>query len=490
MSKKAATAGRGLDLKPVNMRWRALLILALWLGFWALSLGLIAILFWLPYSQSEHQGIQLSGFIAIVAGLSLAWSLRPRWQLQRNEEEELKKHILNRREVAGLYQLVEAIGKKLHMEMPVDIYLVNNATAFIHPKRGWFGRIKRLRVGLGLPLLMTLSERELGSVLAHEFGHFIGGDLGLGPWVYRTRTNLGNAIYELEDSLFLFDLLFHAYGRWFLRMSAGISRVQEYQADAVAVQCFGARASARALEKVYLIAPIWQAYLDHEFYPALQRGAKLPLIEGYRRFCQPGVRRPEVQESIDHADERTVSDYDTHPSLLERVRAMGPEVQTGIPPLADCYQFFGGEAELEKIWYRRYAEYEKKNEIVAQSWEQFAAQTLAPQITHRFADSWMSPRQLTLDSLTTLATDTQELWHRLRPDNLSLLSSMGKHRYVMEILEEWIIASLLHNGFKMRINPGQYLEMVRDSIVVQPARLLSMAEQGKIPREILRRYMQ
>ena len=49
-------------------------------------------------------------------------------------------------------------------------------------------------LGAGLPLLAWLSRSELESVIAHEFGHHVSGDLALGPWVHRTRRTIGGAL--------------------------------------------------------------------------------------------------------------------------------------------------------------------------------------------------------------------------------------------------------------------------------------------------------
>ena len=47
---------------------------------------------------------------------------------------------------------------------------------------------------VGLPLLHLVSERGLRAVIAHEFGHYAGGDTKLGPWIHRTRAAIGRTI--------------------------------------------------------------------------------------------------------------------------------------------------------------------------------------------------------------------------------------------------------------------------------------------------------
>ena len=56
---------------------------------------------------------------------------------------------------------------------------------------GVMGAGSRRVMGVGLPLLDLLTVPQFRAVLAHEFGHFVGGDTRLGPWIYKTRAAIG-----------------------------------------------------------------------------------------------------------------------------------------------------------------------------------------------------------------------------------------------------------------------------------------------------------
>jgi Zn-dependent protease with chaperone function len=460
---------------------RAVLVLALWAGFWLLALTLILFLLWIPFIQLQTH-MELSGFVALGAAFTLAWALRPR---SKNKQDG-KAEPLSRERAQALYKMVERIGRKLGVLAPVEIHLVGTATAFISAKRNWLGRVTHLQVGLGLPLLGTLTEAELGSVIAHEFGHFVGGDLSLGPWVYRTRLALAHTVNELDDSMFFLDILFRGYFTWFLRLSSQVSRQQEYWADATAARCFGIPATRAALEKIHLIDPMWSSYLDHELGPAIGRGARLPIFAGFKRFCQAGLRREVVQQAIDwsklHSDEYRITDqFDSHPSLSDRVAALVPGSKPGLPPPAQCFALLGGEAATEALWYDS-LELEKARET---DWDRFGAEILQVQVCERFAGSWMDPQQLSLDQLPATVNDLDGLWKRLKPEGVSFLSRGGKHNHVLEILEEWLIACLCHNGFVPQVLPGQELLLQRTLADgtrqgVQPAKLLAQAQAGTL----------
>ncbi|MCH8620846.1 M48 family metallopeptidase [Undibacterium sp. TS12] len=470
--------------RPGNLTQRAFLVVALWLGFWILALGLVAGLAWIPLAQINHRStIEFSGIVAGIAALTLAYTLRPR-RKEKKSGESVKP--LSRDTAAPLYAMVERIGKELGVSATVNIHLIGGATAFISGNKNWLGRIKSLEVGLGLPLLGTLSEAELGSVIAHEYGHFVAGDLSLGPWVYRTRISIARTVTDLDDSMFFLDILFRWYGKWFLRLSAAVSREQEYAADATAAKKFGPVATRSALEKVHLISPLWSSYLDYELGPALNRGARMPIFEGFRRFCKPGIRRAEIQEAIHYAEAHESSEYDTHPSMEERVAAVVPGARPGMPPLAQCLHLLGGEQQTEDAWYSLF----EVEQLTVSDWDNYAADVMQAINKKRFEGSWMDPKVLPLSELKNLALDPDSLWDRLRPEGVSFLSRLGKRQYVLEIMEAWISACLTQYGYRASLIPGQALVMTRADGSVQPATLLQTALLGHSNLDDLKRMEQ
>lgn len=461
---------------------RAVLVLALWLGFWILALGLVGALIWIPLAQIAYRSsVELSGGVAGLAGLTLAYALRPR---RRDPGGAKVIHPLSRETAQPLYALVSRVGADLGTVAPVNIHLMGESSAFIYGKRNWFGKLQSLEVGLGLPLVGSMSEAELGSVIAHEFGHFVAGDLSLGPWVYRTRNAIARTVTDLDDSLFFLDILFRSYGQWFLRLSASVSRAQEYAADAIAAKAFGAVVTGNALKKVHLIAPFWSSYFHLDLVPALNRGARLPIFEGFRQFCKATERRADVQEAIRRAEVATVSEYDTHPSLAERLAALMPDVAPSPPPLADCFALLGGEAAAEQAWYALFA----LEDALVCDWPRFGPDLLQAQVAARFAGSWMDPDQLPLSELVPMAGELDELWTRLRPDSVSFLSRQGKRDHITRILDEWIIACLVKRGFAVTVSPGQPLRMDRDGTTVEPSALLGAALASTLTLEELAEF--
>ncbi len=208
--------------------------------------------------------------------------------------------------------------------MPDDIYLTLEANAAVTQA----SRTRRVLI-VGVPLLHILSERELRGVIAHEFGHYSGGDTRLGPWIYRTRETIGRTIGQLssEDddeswSQRAVRQPFIWYGHAFLRITAAISRRQEFAADACAVRSVGRAAHVAALERIHAYAPGFDAYWQQEVIPVLQAGRRPPVSEGFRRFITHESADRAAKEQLAIMREEATDPYDSHPSLPERIAAV------------------------------------------------------------------------------------------------------------------------------------------------------------------------
>ena len=150
---------------------RAMLMVVLWLGFWLLAAGLVIGLLAIPVAQLHFRDtIDLSGILAGCAGITLAYSLRPR--RAGSAAADVVPTPLRPDEAPQLFQFIEGVARKVGVNAPFEVHLVTTATAFIRAERTWNGRVKTLSIGIGMPLFVWLSEAELGAVIAHEFGHF------------------------------------------------------------------------------------------------------------------------------------------------------------------------------------------------------------------------------------------------------------------------------------------------------------------------------
>jgi heat shock protein HtpX len=95
--------------------------------------------------------------------------------------------------------VIREVARAAGQPMSSEVYLVPERNAFVTQRGGIMGFFSRRVFGLGLPLLRTLDADQMRAVLAHEFGHFHGGDTKLGLWIYKTRSAIGRTLHALEQ---------------------------------------------------------------------------------------------------------------------------------------------------------------------------------------------------------------------------------------------------------------------------------------------------
>ena len=269
---------------------------------------------------------------ALFLGGSILWAIVPR--RLKFEAPGLK---VTETEQPELLALVRAEAEAAGEPMPDDVYLTLEANAAVTQA----SRSRRVLI-IGVPLLHILSERELRGVIAHEFGHYSGGDTKLGPWIFRTRETIIRTVQQLSDAdgdegwtQKLVRQPFIWYAKAFLRITAKISRQQEFAADRRAVASAGRAAYAAGLERVHAYGPAFDSYWGGEVAPLLDRGHRPAISDGFSRF----IAHQNVAEAADTHLERLRDEetdpYDSHPSLPERLAAI-EALPAGDPDDSPC----------------------------------------------------------------------------------------------------------------------------------------------------------
>jgi Zn-dependent protease with chaperone function len=224
-----------------------------------------------------------------------------------------------------LHDLISGEARACGERPPDEVYVTLEVNAAVMEA----GRRRRRVMIVGLPLLHILSARGLRSVMAHEFGHYAGGDTRLGPWIYRTRETIGRTIGHLSDadggesfSQRLVRLPFLWYGKAFLRVTSAISRRQEFAADGLACRHAGRDVHVAALRRIHAYAPAFDAYWAQEVTPVLEAGRRPPVVAGFARFLgSAGVEKAAAARLEQDLAEAKADPYDSHPTLSERLAA-------------------------------------------------------------------------------------------------------------------------------------------------------------------------
>ncbi|MBL8212869.1 MAG: M48 family metalloprotease [Bryobacterales bacterium] len=222
--------------------------------------------------------------------------------------------------------------------MPSEVYLVPELNAFVAERGGIFGCGRRRVMGLGLPLIRVLSGSQFRAVLAHEFGHYYGGDTRLWPLVHNARSSIGRTLVNLSsDSLaqalshirivgflhYIAVILLVGYWKIFLRVTQAISRNHEYRADELAAYTTDPQALAEGLRIIHNVSPLLPMYFQMEVAPALHAGFRPPIADGFAQFLTAPSIAKGIPQYLETQLRNSASDvYDTHPPLRDRTAAL------------------------------------------------------------------------------------------------------------------------------------------------------------------------
>jgi heat shock protein HtpX len=189
----------------MSLRQRVVLAVALTVGFYALALGLMAAMVWVLFQPNvPGRVVGFCIFGVVVIGISIIpW---PRRFVPPGP-------LLNPAGQARLFAELQGVARAVGEAMPAEVYISPEMNAGVLVRR------RRRVMVLGLPLMQVLTVNEMRAVLAHEFGHYHGGDTRLGPWIYRTREAIERIVQNASRQSAVLQLPFLWYGRMFMRIT-------------------------------------------------------------------------------------------------------------------------------------------------------------------------------------------------------------------------------------------------------------------------------
>lgn len=295
----------------------------LWvLGCLALAVGLLA---WLV-PQLLHGRVRIGLIWGLVAALGLLWaSLRALW-VRLDAPEGL---AITAKEAPALFEALERIRKKIHGPPIHAVYLDDEFNASIRQTPRWGllgGAVNTLT--LGLPLLMALDRQRLLAVLTHEYGHLRGDHGRFAAWIYRTRLSWLRLHDSMRNDENVAAAATQAFLNWYFPRFAAktfaLARQDEYEADRIAGRLLGADVASAALVEIeikgaWLGQRFWADHWRHAATAALPVGPFQAMQAQLGLAPEPGFAREALRLAL-----ARISDVsDTHPSLRDRVSALG-----------------------------------------------------------------------------------------------------------------------------------------------------------------------
>jgi Zn-dependent protease with chaperone function len=243
--------------------------------------------------------------------------------------------LLSERDAPAIFGLVAELCQALDTPRFHDVLLTDdfNAAVSQQPRLGPFGWYRNYLM-LGLPLMQALSPEEFRAVLAHELGHLSREHGRFGAWIYRVRVAWMRLVQQLQAERHwgykVFDWFLKRWAPYFNAYSFVMAREQEYEADHFAGRLAGKVEMGHALVGM----EVQGARLSRAYWPSLfRRAASSPEPPpGVLQALGETVRAPFPVEDgrrwLVAALNRRTGNEDTHPSLADRLRALGVAAPT------------------------------------------------------------------------------------------------------------------------------------------------------------------
>ena len=229
-----------------------------------------------------------------------------------------------------LFKIIDDLSLKLNSPNFHHVLITEdfNAAVVQIPRLGIFGWHDNYLI-IGLPLMQSLSIEQLTSVLAHEFGHLSKNHAKEANWIYRQRIRWAQLYMLVEQNASRIDIIFRPFLKrfvpYFASFSFPVARANEYEADKISVELTSAETVAQTLTTVNVIG----CYLNEEFWPTIFKHAEdmpKPTISpylGYVKQLSEFTETNKTKQWLDQSLRLQTNFEDTHPSLQDRLKAIG-----------------------------------------------------------------------------------------------------------------------------------------------------------------------
>ncbi|WNG50630.1 M48 family metalloprotease [Archangium minus] len=468
-----------------NVMWarsytvRAMLAVGFLLLYYTATLGVAVVLLVLPFRvDTTHRFHALFAALCLAGAGAILWSLLP-----QRERFVPSGPRLTEDEHPRLFAALKDVARRMEVELPSEVFLVEDVNAYVTQVGGFlgFGGRRILCIGLGLLAVDNLSQFR--AAVAHELGHFKGGETKLASLIYSTRSSMSRALVFLgEDDRMPLRKPFTWVPKLFLRITQAISRQQELVADEWSIRIAGKRAHISGLRREVLHAVAYRRFLEHEVYPLVDKDV-VPdnLFEGFRRYLVSSAWAEAQQELAGAVPEREAGSYDSHPSIEERI-AFAEQMEVPEQPLDEtpAYTLLSDAETLE----RRFTAELWPNAVEFIPWAEAGARwsklwnETASRVQARVPEfSWARVPSLLKDTAAqesfAEAVDPRLVGYRVsdRAERVQEVVSHAVSAYLASILAQ--------HGMTWTTSPGESLKLEWNGERVDPSALVEQWLAGK-----------
>lgn len=457
----------------MSLTTRAIIAVLLMIGFYVLSLLVAGALIWIPYAEWVYlERLDLRVALGcILAALLILYSMFP-----RHDKFKPPGPLITRDQHPRLFEELAKLAMQTGQELPHEVYLIPDVNAWVAQRGGTMGIGSRRVMGLGVPLMRLLTVSEFRAVLAHEFGHFFGGDTALSPWIYKTRSAIASTLTQLNAIESVIVLPFNWYAHLFLRVTLAISRTQEYTADRLGAHIAGASAMIEGLKKIHVGGFAWSSYIQTEVEPILATGFSPPLSLGLQKFLESSNIKNLVQEDLQKELKHGKADlFDSHPALPERLAAL----QT--LPLSNAEDERPATDLLNDLERVDTALFLTAPGIVLHPipWEAVLDQIYASQWRAQVAAQADVLRGLTVETLGRQLYSWELRNHLKAPPN-TWPSNAERDQVARAVAGSALALALMKDLWRVNTSPGEPMAFTKNGMVTMPFALVEQLARGDL----------
>jgi Zn-dependent protease with chaperone function len=267
--------------------------------------------------------VRIAAFIVVIALFTLFALVRSVFTRPKEREPG---RSLDRDDAPALWELVEEVAGRVGTR-PADAIYVTPATEIGVTERGKL--LQKLRGAgercliLGLGALSGITQGQLKSILAHEYGHFSQRDTAGGNLARQVQLSIQQIVYSLATTgqarwynpAWLFV---NGFYRVFLRVTLGAARLQEILADRYAAAAYGGRQLVEGLDHLIRQSLLFDLQVKREIEVALKASRGLSNLYVLPPL-QTDVLREQLSTKVDEVMNRPTAPYDRHPAVRERI---------------------------------------------------------------------------------------------------------------------------------------------------------------------------
>jgi Zn-dependent protease with chaperone function len=303
-------------------------------GFLAVVVAILAALAVAAVLAIRHAPLLAVKFVIFI-GAFLLVVLRALWV----KLEPPKGWALSHGDAPDLFRLLDQLRKELQTPAIHAVLVTPDFNAGICqiPRLGLFGWHRNYLL-LGLPLLQVLTREQFTAVVAHELGHLSHGHARSSNWIYRLRLTwlrLGAALRQHAPAgSQVISWFYRWYVPYFFAFSFPLARANEFEADEAAARLTSPQIASQALTTVSVVA----AFLNERYWPGILQAAvdapprtNFAPYSGLGAAALAGISESDRRNWVTAALKQVASVSDSHPSLEERLQAMGGTPEVAVP---------------------------------------------------------------------------------------------------------------------------------------------------------------